>query len=195
MRRLAAPKAIFGVVRRSAAVLPLSAYCCYCALCANQPEIAGKVLDTAGNPIVDATVMVYHAGPTTGYSLFCPSCYADCGNRAVTDSNGMFSFHHLSSGLWFKLLVAKTGYEPRFVEKVIPTTDVPVTATLDARPRIGDPNRVFRGRIVDSNGLAQHDAVVQLVGVLWDAKTALTLDEDNICFGSAGRYGDRGEPH
>lgn len=172
MRRLATPKAMFGVVPRSAAVLLLSVCCCYCALCANEPEIVGRVLDTAGNPIVDATVMVYHAGPTTGYSLFCPSCYADCGKRQVTDTNGMFSFHHLSSGLWFKLLVAKTGYDPRFVEKVIPTTDVPVTATLDARPRVGDPNRVFRGRIVDSNGLAQHDAVVQPVGALWDAKTA-----------------------
>jgi len=152
-------------------MLLLSFFCCQPGFGGDSPAITGRVLDGAGKPIADATVMVYHAGPTSGYSLFCPSCYADCGKRAVTDTNGMFSFHHLSSGLWFKLLVAKTGYQPRFVEKVIPTTDVPVTATLDARPRVGDPHRVFRGRIVDSKSLAQHDAVVQVVGALWDAKT------------------------
>jgi uncharacterized GH25 family protein len=111
--------------------------------------ITGRISDSEGKPIANATVMVYHAGPTTGYSLFCPSCYADCGKRAITDGNGMFAIRHLSAGLWFELLVARSGYEPSFVEKVVPESDAPVTATLDGRPGISDPNRTFRGRIVD----------------------------------------------
>ena len=115
--------------------------------------------------------MVYHASPTTGYSLFCPSCYVDCGKRVITDSHGMFTFHHMSPGLWFELLVARSGYEPKFIEKVVPKSDVPITATLDSRSILSDPNRMFRGRIVDSKGFAQNDSVVQPVGVLWDGKT------------------------
>jgi uncharacterized GH25 family protein len=156
-----------------AAVL-LTVYCRQGAFAAADLIITGRVSDAAGKPLADATVMVYHAGPTTGYSLFCPSCYPDCGKRAITDNDGMFSVHHLSPGLRFKLLVARSGYEPKFVEKVIPASDVPVAATLDPRPAVSDPNRIFRGRIVDSHGSAQRDAVVQPVGVLWDAKTGIS---------------------
>ena len=164
------PEIVFRFILKMAALV-LCASCCHGAFAAADLMITGKVSDSAGKPIADATVMVYHAGPTTGYSLFCPSCYADCGKRAITDSNGMFSFHHLSPSLWFELLVARSGYEPKFVEKVVPGADVPVTATLDVRPEISDPNRTFRGRIVDSNGITQRDVVVEPVGALWDAKT------------------------
>ena len=159
-----------GFILRITALL-LAGYCCQDALAAGELTIIGKVSDTAGKPVADATGMVYHAGPTAGYSLFCPSCYPDCGKRAITDSNGMFSIPHLSAGLWFELLVGRSGYAPQFVKKVIPASDVPVTATLAARPRVSDPNRNFRGRVVDVHGVAQRDAVVQPVGALWDAKT------------------------
>jgi uncharacterized GH25 family protein len=155
-------------------MLLLSFFCCQ-GFCGDSPAITGKVVDGAGKPIADATVMVYHAGPTSGYSLFCPGCYADCGKRAVTDSSGTFRFHHLSSGLWFELLVARSGYEPKFVANVVPASDVSVTATLARRTRVSDPHRIFRGRIVDSRGLAQRDAVVQLVGALWDVKTGASI--------------------
>jgi len=149
----------------------LGAFCFPVAFAAADLMITGIVSDSEGKPIANAIVMVYHAGPTTGYSLFCPSCYADCGKRAITDSNGMFAFHHLSADLWFDLLVASSGYEPKFVEKVVPRSDLPVATTLGARPEVSDSGRIFRGRIVDSSGLRQRDAVVQLLGELWNTKT------------------------
>jgi uncharacterized GH25 family protein len=164
---------IFVFVLRVAAVL-LTVHCKPASAAADL-MITGKVADGTGKPLADATVMVYHAGPTAGYSIFCPSCYPDCGKRAITDSNGAFILHHLSPGLWFELLIASSGYEPRFVKKVVPTPDVPVTATLDARPRVTDPNRTFRGRIVDSKGAAQPYAVVQPVGAFWEGKTRASV--------------------
>src|ERR1700721_3328485 len=147
-------KTIFGFALRVAALLLLELFCC-CqgAFAVADLTITGKVSDTVGKPIADATVMVYHAGPTIGYSLFCPSCYTDCGKRAITDSNGTFRLHHLGPGLWFELLVARSGYQPKFVEKVVPASELPVSATLDAGSKVSDPNRIFRARIVDSNGL------------------------------------------
>src|SRR5579859_7439277 len=123
MRQLQTTEATrFAFVLKIAVALLFSAWCCKCLFSATDPAIRGNVLKTSGKPIADATVIVYHAGPTTGYGLFCPSCYADCGKRAATDSNGMFSFHHLSPGLWFELLVAKNGYEPKFVKRVVPVS-------------------------------------------------------------------------
>ena len=177
MLSLTSPKIIFGLVLKTAAALVACLCCCVCAFSADATDITGKVVDATGKPIVDATVLVYHAGPTTGYSIFCPSCYADCGKRAGTDANGAFSLHRLSSGLWFKLLVARTGFEPKFIDRVIPSADETVTARLDARPKVIDPKRIFRGRIVDSNGLAERDAVVQLVGAQWDPKAGGAMGE------------------
>jgi len=168
-------KIIFGFILKLAALLLLNASFHQATGAGGDLTITGKVSDAAGKPIADAIVMVYHAGPTSGYSLFCPSCYADCGKRAITDANGAFTFHRLSPGLWFELFVAKSGYEPKFVEKVVPAPDAPVTSTLDARSKGSDPKQAFRGRIVDSSGLAQRDAVVQLVGALWDGKNTTVI--------------------
>jgi protocatechuate 3,4-dioxygenase beta subunit len=62
----------------------------------NLVTLTGKVTDVTGKPIVHATVMVYHAGVKNGYSTLCPSCYADCGNRTVTDAAGTYTFMNLS---------------------------------------------------------------------------------------------------
>lgn len=148
---------------------------CQFAFAGNQADISGRVIDDAGHPVADAAVMIYHAGPVTGYSLFCPSCYADCGKRALTDHDGRFAFHHLKQGLWFELLVAKAGYEPKFGGKVNPTTGAFVKTELERRPSISNSGRAFHGLVVDSHGLPQADAVVQPVGGLWDPKTGTIL--------------------
>jgi uncharacterized GH25 family protein len=164
---------MFRFLLKIPAVLLLPMLCCQGAFTAPDLVITGEVSDATGKPIADAVVMVYHAGPTSGYSLFCPTCYADCGKRAITDSNGMFTLHHLSQGLWFELFVEKDGYEPRFVNKVVPTTTLHVGATLAPRRSVNDPSRVFRGRIVDSHSIALRDAVVRPVGALLDGKYAV----------------------
>ena len=44
---------------------------------AERVTLTGKVTDSLGKPLEDATVMVYHAGVKTGYSAYSPSCYVD----------------------------------------------------------------------------------------------------------------------
>jgi hypothetical protein len=137
--------------------------------------LSGIVKDSAGKPVKHATVMVYHAGVKTGYSTFCPSCYPDCGKRAITDAHGTFKIKGLRPDLWFELLMAGEGYEPTFVNKVIPSAGAPVTATLGRRQRVSDPSRLFRGRVEDSRGVPLRDAVVQPIGALLNAKTGTSM--------------------
>jgi len=127
--------------------------------------LAGKVTDAVGKPLAHAMVIVYHAGVKKGYSTFCPSCYADCGKRAITDASGTFTIKGLNRDLWFELLAARDGYTPTFVEKVDPAKG-PATAVLSARAPVDDLSRVARGRVVDTHGAPMRDAVVTPRGVL-----------------------------
>lgn len=134
-------------------------------------SLTGRVSDTQGKPVEHATVLVYRAGVKKGYNLYCPSCYRDCGKRAITDGNGMFTIKGLSSDLWFQLLVALDGYRPTFVNKVDPSAGQPAAATLVRRNPTSNPRGLFRGRVQDSRSLLVRDAVVEPVGILLDDKT------------------------
>jgi hypothetical protein len=80
----------------------------------------------------------------------------------------MFTLKGLNPDLWFQLLVALDGYEPTFVDKVDPSVEVPIAATLVRRNPASDPTRLFRGRIRDSHGLPVRDAIVKPLGILVD---------------------------
>lgn len=127
---------------------------------ADRATVSGKVTDAAGKPLEHATVLIYHAGVKKGYSTFCPSCYTDCGKRAVTDANGAFAIHGLSRDLWFELLVVRSEYTPAFVQKVDPVQGPAATAALAVRGLLDDPARVVRGRVVDPHGDPMRGAVV-----------------------------------
>jgi hypothetical protein len=128
--------------------------------------VTGKVTDAAGKPLEHATVMVYHAGVKKGYSIFCPSCYTDCGKRTISDVSGAFTIEGLSPDLWFELLVVRDGYTPTFIEKVDPLKGPAATAALTVRAPVDDPSRVVLGRVVDTHGVAVRDAVVTPDGIL-----------------------------
>src|SRR4051794_13135582 len=83
-------------------------------------DLAGAVTDEAGHPLSGATVYVYTAGPRQGTSPFCPSCYADCGKRRVTDAQGRFRIPAVDPSLVFRLLAVRDGYEPAFLAKADP---------------------------------------------------------------------------
>jgi hypothetical protein len=89
-------------------------------LAAESTHINGKVTDVSGEPIEHAAVMVYEARVRTGYSIFCPTCWPDCGKHAFTDANGNFGIAGLNPNLVFELLVVKDGYTAVFVKKVDP---------------------------------------------------------------------------
>ncbi len=66
---------------------------------ADRLSLAGKVSDGNGNPVEHVTVLVYSAGVKKGYSLYCPTCYADCGKHAITDAKGTFTLEGLNPDL------------------------------------------------------------------------------------------------
>lgn len=107
--------------------------------------VTGRVVDTSGHPIPDATIMVYHAGVLNGYSTFCPSCYRDCGKRATTDAAGNYVIGKLDSRLWFDLLVVRDGYAPEIVKVKNPSVGTVPLTTLNARPPAPDPSHVVKG--------------------------------------------------
>jgi hypothetical protein len=127
--------------------------------------VTGKVVDSEGKPLSNATVMVYHAGVKLGYSTFCPSCYEDCGKRTRTDAAGSYTLTKLSSDLWFELLVVRDGYSPAFVKANDSSDSLAPTAILHLRTPASDPTRVVKGRVIDGVGNAVPDAIVNSVGV------------------------------
>ena len=128
--------------------------------------LTGKVVDSTGKPLDHAAVLVYHAGVKTGYSTYCPSCYADCGKRVMTNAAGAFTIRNLSPDLWFTLLLVRNGYFSEFAKFVDPSKGPAPDVILKARQSVNDPGRVVRGRIVDSHGRPLRDAIVQPQGIL-----------------------------
>src|SRR5882724_9084781 len=93
-------------------------------LCGNEPVTAtGRVVDADGKPVEHATVLVYEAGVKKGYSVFCPTCYTDCGKRSSTDTDGNFAIGGLSRDLLFTLLVVRDGYSAAYLRKVDPVKE------------------------------------------------------------------------
>jgi len=145
-------------------LLGLSIFLAGAATAADRLTLTGKVTDAAGKPLAGATVMVYHAGVKQGYSTYCPSCYADCGKRTLTDAAGAFTIPSLSPDLYFELLVVRDGYLPAFVSKVDPTKPAP-DAVLKPREAVADLRRVVRGVVVDEHERPVRDAVVEPQGI------------------------------
>jgi hypothetical protein len=127
--------------------------------------ITGKVVDTSGKSVAHATVLVYKAGVKKGYSVYCPTCWVDCGKRATSDAAGNFTITRLSPDLWFTLLVVHNGYSAAYVNKVDPAKGPAENAVLKARSAIKDISQVVRGRVVNAHGDPERDAVVEQQGI------------------------------
>jgi uncharacterized GH25 family protein len=128
-------------------------------------RITGSVKDSAGNPIANATVLVHSAGVRNGYSVFCPTCYVDCGKRASTDTAGQYVIPGLSDDLVFNLLVVKQGYATRWIRHVDPAKGPAKTVTVKASAPVDDPGRVLRGKVVDARDHPVRDALIEVSGV------------------------------
>ncbi|MDR3701725.1 MAG: hypothetical protein P4L56_18900 [Candidatus Sulfopaludibacter sp.] len=125
----------------------------------------GKVVDSGGNPIEHAAVLVYSAGVKKGYSEYCPTCWADCGKRATTDAAGDFTISGLNPDLVFTLLVLHQGHAAEYVKKIDPAQGPAGTVTLKTRPAIEDVSQVVRGQVVDAHGVPLRDAVIEQQGI------------------------------
>jgi protocatechuate 3,4-dioxygenase beta subunit len=133
---------------------------------AESASVTGRVLDTNGNPVEHATVLVYEAYVKTGYSVYCPSCWPDCGKHAATDAAGNFTIGGLNPNLTFKLLVVKDGFSAAFTEKTDPAKGPAKAASMKPRTPIEDGSQLVLGRVIDRRGDPVKDAVVQQQGVL-----------------------------
>ena len=148
-------------------ILPLLIVLAAACWAEERATIMGKVADAAGKPVEHATVMVYEAGVKKGYSAYCPTCWADCGKRTLTDAEGAFSIPGLSGDLSFTLLVVRDGYSPTYVKKVDPAKGPAETALLKPRTTIEDPSQIVRGLVVNAHGDPVKDAVVEQEGVTY----------------------------
>lgn len=136
----------------------------------------GTVVDeSTKEPIAGATVLVHSAGVRTGYDQFCPTCYLDCGKRAVTDAEGRFSIEGLSPELIFTMLVVKDGYGSAFIRKHDPEKKQPAATALKKRASAADLKQVVRGKVVDGQGKPVKEALISQQG---------------IQFGEGRRFGD-----
>jgi hypothetical protein len=124
----------------------------------------GSVEDAEGRPVPNATVLVYSAGVRTGYSKFCPTCYVDCGKRAMTDANGHFTITGLDDALTFNLLVVRDGYAPKWIPALDPLKGPAAPTTIAARQFADDPQRVVRAKVVDAAGSPVAYALVETEG-------------------------------
>src|ERR1017187_5749070 len=136
-----------------------------------RPGLAGTVLDSNGSPLTGVTVMIYHAGVKVGYSTFCPSCYIDCGKRAITDAKGAFKFEDLASDLWFTLLAARDGYVPEITKSIDPVKVPTVSLKLAAKLPIADFSGTVRGRVVEADGSPIPYAIINPTGLITERGT------------------------
>jgi protocatechuate 3,4-dioxygenase beta subunit len=165
----------YPVVRRNLAIGPVAAAIIAAvvisgastrsAAAQSRPDLTGAIVASAtGKPIAGATVSIYTAGPRTGVSPYCPSCWADCAKTATTGSNGRFRIASLSPALVFRVLVVGNGYSPTFDGNVDPFKGAIKVAMKRASLNISSP-LVLHGRVVDESGNAVVGATISPQGV------------------------------
>jgi hypothetical protein len=134
---------------------------------AERATVIGVVTDKDGKPVEHASVLIYSAGVRKGYSIFCPTCWVDCGKRSQTDAEGKYTITGLDPELVFRLLVVRDGYRSEFVASVDPEKGPAKTATLEPRISPEDPTQVVRGKVVDVHGKPVRDALIEQQGVIY----------------------------
>jgi hypothetical protein len=127
--------------------------------------LTGTLQSKSGAPVKGATVFVRTAAPRVGSSSTCPSCYVDCGKKAISDARGAFRIESLDPALFFDLLVVARGYKAQLVWRVDPL-EGPQTVALAPFDLEGiEPERLVRGRLTRPGGLPAAGAVVVVKGV------------------------------
>jgi len=131
---------------------------------ASRPDLTGVVKDEDGTPLADASVFIYTAGPKAGNGILCPSCYADCRKRAVTDLHGHFRIESLDGALLFRVLVVAKGHRPEFVGKVDPAAKS-IDVTLNHANEALSARQQLKSRVIDTDSKPIPGAVVSIRGV------------------------------
>lgn len=126
-------------------------------------DLTGVIRDSQGKPLAGATILVSTAGVKTGYSTFCPSCYADCAKKAQTSEDGRFIIADLSPDLRFSMTVAAPGYQPRMTRRIDPAKLMLLMQLSPLDLDKLDPSEYVTGKVVDETGQPVAHAVVETV--------------------------------
>jgi protocatechuate 3,4-dioxygenase beta subunit len=126
-------------------------------------RLTGTINEGDGKPLSGATVQIWTAGMKVGTSIFCPSCYVDCGKSSKTDAAGHFSIADLDPQLLFRVLVVREGYVPQFLTDVNPDKG-PITASLKLQSQNIDSSMLLKGTVVDRKGKPVAGATVSPFG-------------------------------
>ena len=121
----------------------------------------GRVADSSFKPLENALVMVYSARVRKGYSLFCPTCYRDCGKRTLTGPDGSYRIPDLDPDLIFTLVAVKDGYLAGSVANVDPAAGPAPDVYLKPEPIVSDATQIVHGKVVNSHGSPMQGALVQ----------------------------------
>lgn len=140
-------------------------------------DLSGTVQNQDAQPIRNATVFIYTAGPKEGPGILCPSCYADCRKRTTTDASGKFIIESLDPDLLFRVLVVAEDCQPTFVSKVDPAVK-PIVVTLKPARHGETSDKRIQGRVVDSDGKPIAGAVINIRGVTRAESTRFGGNDD-----------------
>ena len=127
-------------------------------------DLSGTVQNQEAQPIRNATVFIYTAGPKEGPGVLCPFCYADCRKRATTDASGKFTIESLDPDLLFRVLVVAADCQPTFVSKVDPAVK-PILVKLKPTRHGETSDKRLQGRVVDLDGKPIAGAVINIRSV------------------------------
>jgi hypothetical protein len=127
-----------------------------------RPDLTGTVRGPENQPLTNASVFIYTAGPREGVGYICPSCYADCRKCAQSDAGGRFKIESLDPALLFRILVTAPGCAPKFVGKVDPRVG-PLEVELQLRDISDIPaKQLVAGRVLDPAKKPVPQAVVSV---------------------------------
>jgi hypothetical protein len=127
---------------------------------ADPAPLSGVVTGEGGNAIAGARVVIWTGNTINDVPLLCPSCYADCGRAEKTDQAGGFTFEGVDDAVAFRLVIVADGHHPLHTPYVTPGQE-PRAFTLRPREAVGEESRLIRGRVVDAEGRAVADAMVE----------------------------------
>jgi hypothetical protein len=119
---------------------------------ANSSAIEGRVINTNGLAIGEATVSIFYAVPRDGKTVICPTCYPDVGKTTKTDGQGNFKITGVNEDLKFRLLVTAPGYRPDFIKNVDPFFSSALLKMVPIKFPAGPPERRVIGKLLDPEG-------------------------------------------
>ena len=146
------------------ASLAFAVLACF-AVGAERPPLVGVIRGSDGKPLPDARVFVYTAKPRVGPGTTCPSCYPDCGKRALTSVDGEFQIPSVDPELTYRLIVLAKNHRPMFITNADPT-GAAVKAKL-REAKFGEmplENQIY-GKMIDGSGSPVSGATLEVSGV------------------------------